>query len=203
MKGNLLIISAPSGTGKTTILKKVMSQIEGTVFSVSHTTRSPRSGEQDGRDYHFVDKNLFRKMCDNNDFLEWAEVHGNFYGTSKTEIMHQLNNGLDVFLDIDVQGARQVRSASDLQCKSVFIIPPSWEEQEQRLLKRGTDTKEIMQLRLANAREEMKDAESYDYLIVNDRLETAVEALKSIIIAERCRQRRAPDGKPLTLTGIS
>ncbi|MBC8317366.1 MAG: guanylate kinase [Desulfobulbaceae bacterium] len=203
MKGSLLIISAPSGTGKTTILKKLMSDIEGTVFSVSHTTRSPRSGEQNGIDYHFVERDIFQKMCADDEFLEWAEVHGNFYGTSKTEITRQLNDGLDVFLDIDVQGARQVRSSEDLQSTSVFIIPPSWQEQENRLLKRGTDSKEIIELRLANARKEMSDAPSYDYLVVNDSLDKAVEALKSIIIAERSRQRRGPEGKPLSMPPMS
>lgn len=199
MNGTLLIISAPSGTGKTTILKKMMKELMGTVFSVSHTTRAPRSGEQNGLDYHFVDKQTFESMQKHNDFLEWAEVHGNFYGTSKTEVIRQLEKGMDVILDIDVQGARQVRESADLLCKSIFIIPPSWEEQERRLRKRGTDSSETIQLRLANARKETTDAEAYDYLITNDNLDNAVDVLRSIIIAERSRHRRDHNGQPLTL----
>ena len=199
MKGLLMIISAPSGTGKTTILKRLLPQISGTVFSVSHTTRSPRKDEQDGKSYHFVDKTTFLAMKDKDEFLEWAEVHGNFYGTSKTEISRHINKGLDVFLDIDVQGARQVRNNKDLPSLSIFIIPPSWKEQEQRLLKRCSDNNETIKLRLANARKELKDAEMYDYLIINDELENAVDVLRSIIVAERSRHRRNADGTPLTL----
>lgn len=199
MNGTLLIISAPSGTGKTTILKKMMKELKGTVFSVSHTTRAPRDREQNGIDYHFIDKQTFESMQKHNDFLEWAEVHGNFYGTSKTEVLRQLESGMDVILDIDVQGARQVREAADLVCKSIFILPPSWEEQEHRLRKRGTDSSETIQLRLANARKETTDVQMYDYLITNDNLDNAVDVLRSIIIAERSRHRRDHNGQPLTL----
>jgi guanylate kinase len=199
MKGTLLIISAPSGTGKTTILKKMMQELKGTVFSVSHTTRAPRTLEKNGIDYHFVDKQTFESMQKNNDFLEWAEVHDNFYGTSKTEVIRQLESGMDVILDIDVQGARQVRESADLLCASIFIIPPSWEEQERRLRKRGTDNSETIQLRLANARKETTDAEAYDYLITNDNFDNAVDVLRSIIIAERSRCRRDHNGQSLTL----
>lgn len=199
MNGTLFIISAPSGTGKTTILKKMMKELQGTVFSISHTTRAPRGREQNGIDYHFVDKHTFESIQKHNDFLEWAEVHGNFYGTSKTEVIRQLESGMDVILDIDVQGARQVRASADLLCTSIFIIPPSWEEQERRLRKRGTDSSETIQLRLANAREETTDTEAYDYLIINDNLDNAVDVLRSIIIAERSRHRRDHNGRPLTL----
>jgi guanylate kinase len=199
VKGLLLIISAPSGTGKTTILKKLMAQLQGTVFSVSHTTRSPRQGERNGIDYHFVNKDTFLAMKSQNDFLEWAEVHGNYYGTSRSEVIRQIERGHDVFLDIDVQGARQVRENSTLPNVSIFIIPPSWEEQEKRLLKRGTDSSDIIKLRMENARQEMKDADKYDYLIINDNLDAAVGTLKSIIVAERSRQRRNTDGTPFSL----
>jgi guanylate kinase len=199
VKGTLLIISAPSGTGKTTILKKMMKELKGTVFSVSHTTRAPRGGEQNGLDYHFVDKQTFESMQNHNDFLEWAEVHGNYYGTSKIEVIRQLKSGIDVILDIDVQGAKQVRESAELMCTSIFIIPPSWEEQERRLRKRRTDSPETIQLRLANARKEIADAEAYDYIILNDNLDNAVDVLRSIIIAERSRHRRDHDGQPFIL----
>ena len=199
MRGNLIIISAPSGTGKTTILKKLFAQLKGVTFSVSHTTRQPRTGEEDGIDYHFVDKDDFQKMLEADQFLEWAEVHGNFYGTSKAEVQKHLDNGLDVFLDIDVQGARQVRQAAGEESFSVFVVPPSWQEQEKRLTGRGTDSVETIKLRLENAQHEMKDAGLYDYLIVNDTVEQAVDTLRSIIVAQRSRTRRGTDGTPLTL----
>jgi guanylate kinase len=134
-----------------------------------------------------------------NAFLEWAEVHGNYYGTSKSEVDRHLRQGLDVFLDIDVQGARQVRAAAGGECFSIFIVPPSWEEQESRLTGRGTDSAETIRLRLQNARIEMEDADLYDYLIVNDTVDRAVDALRAIIIAERCRTRRDRDGRPLDI----
>lgn len=199
MKGLLLIISAPSGTGKTTILKELIPRLTGTVFSVSHTTRAPRKGEQGGRDYHFVDKETFLAMKEKNEFLESAEVHGNYYGTSKADVIEQIDRGLDVFLDIDVQGARQVREHQSLPCLSIFITPPSWEEQKRRLLLRGTDSEEVIRKRLDNARKEMKDADMYDYIIVNDTLPAAVDILRAIIIAERSRHRRNADGTALTL----
>lgn len=199
MRGNLIIISAPSGTGKTTILKRLFAQVKGVTFSVSHTTRSPRTGEKEGVDYYFVDQETFKQMRAANEFLEWAEVHDNFYGTSRREVDRHLVQGLDVFLDIDVQGARQVREAAGGECFSIFIIPPSWEEQERRLTGRGTDSPETIRLRLQNARKEMQDAGLYDYLIVNDTVEQAVDTLRAIIIAQRCRTRRNTDGLPLIL----
>jgi len=199
VRGNLIIISAPSGTGKTTILKRLFAQVKGVTFSVSHTTRSPRTGEKEGVDYYFVDQETFKQMRAANEFLEWAEVHGNFYGTSRKEVDRHLVQGLDVFLDIDVQGARQVRATAGGECFSIFIIPPSWEEQERRLTGRGTDSPETIRLRLQNARKEMQDAGLYDYLIVNDTVEQAVDTLRAIIIAQRCRTRRNTDGLPLIL----
>jgi len=199
VRGNLIIISAPSGTGKTTILKRLFAQEKGVTFSVSHTTRMPRAGEQDGIDYFFVDQDTFKQMQGNNEFLEWAEVHGNFYGTSRKEVNRHLAQGLDVLLDIDIQGARQVREATGGECFSIFIVPPSWEEQERRLTGRGTDSPETIQIRLHNARKEMQDAGLYDYLIVNDTVEQAVETLRAIIIAQRSRTRRNRDGLPLVL----
>lgn len=199
MRGNLIIISAPSGTGKTTILKRLFAEVKGVTFSVSHTTRRPRTGEKDRVDYYFVDQETFKRMQADNEFLEWAEVHGNFYGTSRREVNRHLEQGLDVFLDIDVQGARQVREAAGGECFSIFIVPPSWEEQERRLNGRGTDSPETIRLRLQNARKEMQDAGLYDYLIVNDTVEQAVDTLRAIIVAQRCRTRRNRDGLPLVL----
>lgn len=199
MRGNLIIISAPSGTGKTTILKKLFTQIQGVTFSVSHTTRKPRASEKNSIDYHFTDKETFELMCAGNEFIEWAEVHGNYYGTSKQEVNRHLDQVLDVVLDIDVQGARQVREAAGKDCFSIFIVPPSWEEQEKRLIGRDTDSQETIQLRLKNARQEMKDADLYDFMIVNDTVDEAADVLRSILIAERSRKHRNSKGKPLSL----
>ncbi len=202
MSGIIFVISAPSGTGKTTILKELMNQMPNLAFSISHTTRAPRTGEQNGVDYYFVSKEEFINLEKKGDFLEWAEVHGNYYGTSLSGINRQLTEGMDVFLDIDVQGARQVREKNNDKC-TIFIIPPSWEEQEKRLTGRNTDSNDIIKTRLANARLEIADEAAYDYLIVNDRLTEAVESLKSIIIAERCRRRRHLNGTKCQLPSIS
>ncbi len=201
-RGNLFIISAPSGAGKSTILKKLLAKVDNLAFSVSHTTRAPRPGESDGREYHFVDRATFEGMRNDQAFLEWAEVHGNLYGTSRSAIEAQQAKGIDVFLDIDVQGARQLRDCGHPGAVFLFIAPPSWPELEKRLRGRGTDPEETVQLRLHNARREMEDAGRYDYLLINDRLEEAVEVLRAVIIAERCKGRRTPDGQPLDLAAL-
>ncbi len=178
-----------------------MAELPGLVFSVSHTTRSPRAGEQDGRDYHFVDKAQFLTIADRtpSGFLEWAKVHGNLYGTSRRDVESRLAKGFDVVLDIDVQGAALVRDSADPV--SVFIAPPSLSELARRLRGRGTETEESLRVRLANAEKEMADADAYTYVIVNDTLDDAAEALKAVIIAERCRRRRGIDGLPVQVTG--
>lgn len=198
--GILLVISSPSGGGKTTILKKVMADLPGMAFSVSHTTREPRTGETDGRDYHFVSRDAFREIVSRHPsgFLEWAEVHGNLYGTGRDEVERQLAAGNDIILDIDVQGAMQVRAESAPVL--VFIAPPSLAELENRLRKRATDSDGTIALRLENARTELGCIDQYDYLIINDRLEEAIDSLRSIIIAERSRRRRSPSGHPLQKT---
>lgn len=197
VNGLLLVLSAPSGCGKTTIVKRVMQGLPGLVFSVSHTTRPARTGEVDGRHYHFVDAAVFAALRNRQPtgFLEWAEVHGNMYGTSVDEVAHHQHAGCDVILDIDVQGAAQVRQRA--KPVTIFIAPPSLAELERRLRGRGTESEATIAVRLNNARKELACADGYDYLIVNDRLEEAVESLRSIIIAERCRQRRAPGGQPV------
>ena len=197
--GQLFILSAPSGAGKTTILKKVMAQVAGLVFSVSHTTRSPRSGEQNGVDYFFVSVAEFLEMRKQDLFLEWAEVHGNFYGTSRPAVLQQLQQGQDVVLDIDVQGAGIIRKSKAVAAVSVFVAPPSLVELERRLRGRGTDSNETIELRLQNAAMEMKAASGYDYLVINDELEQAVATLQAVIIAERSRGHRLPTGEPIIL----
>lgn len=194
-KGLLVVLSAPSGCGKTTILRKVMADLPGLIFSVSHTTRSPRPGEQHGRDYFFIDQSQFESLRDRepSGFIEWAQVHGNFYGTARSEVEKQLISGLDVILDIDVQGARQVRRAAD--AVTVFIAPPSLDELGRRLRKRGTEDEKTVALRLENANREIEAATEYDYLIVNDDLDEAVESMRSILIAERLRHRRTLSGQ--------
>jgi len=197
--GNLFIISAPSGTGKTTILKKIIAALERVAFSVSHTTRAPRPGEQDGVDYFFIDSEAFAAMRQQGFFLEWAEVHGNKYGTSSSVVQAATEQGLDIILDIDVQGARQVKEKLGNKAVFVFIAPPSLRELEQRLAGRSTETAAVIATRLANAKEEMKSIGQYDYVIVNDTVDRAVEVLKSIIVAERSRKRRSISGEPLNL----
>lgn len=199
--GRLFIISAPSGTGKTTILKKVMARLAGLAFSISHTTRSPRPSERNGVEYHFVRHAEFVAMRDSGDFLEWALVHENYYGTSRHGVTAQLENGLDVILDIDVQGAAILRNTAGLEASHIFISPPGLAELEQRLRGRETETEESIQIRLKNARSEMQEANGYEYIIVNDALEEAVELLAAIILAERARAHRLPSGSPIQLFG--
>ncbi len=200
--GILFVVSAPSGAGKTTLLKRVMRRLPGISFSVSHTTRSPRADEKNGVDYHFVDRSHFVEIRDREPcgFLEWAEVHGNLYGTARAAVQEKIGRGEDIVLDIDVQGARQVRAL--LETVSLFIAPPSMEELARRLKKRGTDSDAAVALRLENARRELDAIPEYDYLIVNDRLERAAETLRAIIIAERCRRRRDMDGRRLDIHAL-
>ncbi len=196
-EGLLIVLSAPSGCGKTTMVQRLMQSLPGLVFSVSHTTRAPREREIDGVHYHFVNTTDFLALRDRqpNGFLEWAEVHGNYYGTAVEAVARQLQQGNDVLLDIDVQGAAQVRANSNPV--TVFIAPPSLAVLEKRLRGRGTESESTITKRLRNAREELAAAADYDYLIVNDRLDEAVDTLRSIVIAERCRQRRDRAGQPL------
>jgi guanylate kinase len=189
-KGNVFVVSAPSGTGKTTILKRVIFELENIVFSVSHTTRIPRSGEEDGVDYFFVDNGAFQAIREQGLFLEWAEVHGNFYGTGIHKVNELVDQGKDIILDIDVQGARQVMDKLGDKGVYVFISPPSTQELEKRLTSRGTESDSVIATRLKNAEVEMKSLEIYDYVIVNDQLDQAVEELKSIIVVERSRLGR-------------
>jgi len=200
--GRLFVISAPSGAGKTTLLKRVMAGIPGLVFSISHTTRKPRPGEQDGVDYHFVTHQEFQAMIDRQLFLEYAEVHDNFYGTSLAAIGMQLQEGVDVILDIDVQGAAILRKKGQPEATHIFISPPNLTELERRLRGRGTESEEIIQVRLKNAATEMRAADAYEYLIINDTVDEAVQLLSSIILAERAKAHRLPSGKPISKSVI-
>lgn len=184
------------------MLKEVMAGLPGLVFSVSHTTRPPRAGEENGREYHFVSRETFLNIQQRqpSGFLEWAEVHGNLYGTGREEVEHHLRAGKDVVLDIDVQGAMQVMESADPV--TVFITPPSLDELEKRLRGRGTESEENIAMRLKNAGTELAYKDRYDYLVVNDRLPEAIESLRAIIIAERCRRRRSLNGEMLNLAGL-
>ncbi len=195
--GRLFIISAPSGAGKTTLLKRVMPHLERIVFSVSHTTRAPRPGEREGIDYHFISRTVFEEMRDRGAFLEWAEVHDKFYGTSRQEVFSRLNSGIDVVLDIDIQGAAIIRESGSVDAASIFISPPSLAELERRLRGRAQDSEETIRIRMKNAGTEMQAIGNYQYLIVNEHLEEAARILEAIVLAERARMRRLPSGLPV------
>ncbi|MDH5433583.1 MAG: guanylate kinase [Gammaproteobacteria bacterium] len=183
-KGNLYVVSAPSGAGKTSLLKRLIEDLPGVVTSVSHTTRIKREAEVDGVDYHFVDMTTFEAMVQQGDFLENAQVFGNFYGTSLSQLEKQLAEGNDVILEIDWQGARQV-SQKLQETRSIFILPPSKEALLQRLQARGQDDESTIQSRMNEAQNEMSHYAEYDYLVINDDFEIAMADLKSILLAER------------------
>ena len=182
----LFVVSGPSGGGKSTLIHRVLREVPGLRFSVSHTTRARRASEKDGRDYHFVRTDVFQRMIARGAFLEWAKVHGHLYGTSRTEVARRRG---DVLLDIDVQGARQVRAALGAtgEAAFIFVTPPSYRELARRLRARGEDDAEAMARRLRNARDEMRSAGQFDYVVINDDLETAVAELKAVVRAARCR----------------
>lgn len=187
--GNLFVVSAPSGAGKTTLCQKVREMLPDVRFSVSYTTRMPREGEINDVHYSFVDEEEFRNMIREGEFVEWAQVHGNFYGTSRRRIEEIINSGFDVLLDIDVQGARKIK---DKFPKSVliFVLPPSMEALKERLYRRMTESEEVVRMRLRNAVDEIKEFINYDYVIINNILDEAVKDLSSIIKAERLRTVR-------------
>lgn len=200
VQGRLFILSGPSGSGKSTLMRRLLENMPGLAFSVSHTTRKPRPGEEDGVHYHFTETAAFLALRDQqpSGFLEWAEVHGNLYGTGVVEVEKRLQQGMDILLDIDVQGARQVQKRRN-DAISIFLCPPSLDALARRLRRRATEKEEGYALRLENARKELTCAPEYTYLLVNDQLETAVEGFRSIIIAERLRQRRNPNGSPVQM----
>lgn len=192
-RGELFILSAPSGAGKTTLIQSLLNggfaRFGGIEFSVSHTTRTPRSGETDGIDYHFIDHATFLDMITADRFLEWAQVHDNYYGTSRDEVMPRLERGVDVLLDIDVQGAEQVLARMP-EAHSIFVMPPSFAALEQRLQGRGLDDGERIARRLAVSVSEVERYERYGYVIINDDASRASEALAAIILEKRHRRER-------------
>lgn len=185
-RGKTFIISGPSGVGKSTVLKALLERQRNVYFSVSATTRPPREGEEDGVHYHFLDVDTFRRWIAEEQFLEYAEYVGNFYGTPKKFVDEAMDRGEDVILDIEVQGAIQVTSKRP-ETVRIFIAPPSWEELERRLTERGTDSPEKVQKRLLRAKVEFQTAHTYDYFVINDTVENAVEELSAIMTAEHCK----------------
>lgn len=189
--GELFIISAPSGAGKTTLVKRLVGSMPDLVFSVSHTTRPCRPGEVDGVDYHFVDRASFEEMARTGQFLEYAEVFGNLYGTARSAVAEQMAAGKSVLLDIDWQGARKVREAMP-RARSIFILPPSRRELERRLRERGQDSEEVIARRMRDAAAEMSHHGEYDFIVVNDDLESALADLGAIV-QNRPQQTRVVD----------
>lgn len=185
-KGKLFVISGPSGAGKSTVVFKAMEARDDVCFSTSVTTRKPRPGEVDGKEYFFVDLDRFKEMVENDELLEHAEYVANSYGTPRAYVEEKLGEGMNVILDIEVQGARQVNQKKPEAVK-IFIIPPSLEELERRLIGRGTDTPRAIEARLIRARQEYKEADFYDYIIINDDAERAAKELAAIMVAEHCR----------------
>ena len=187
-KGKTFIISGPSGVGKSTVLSALLEKRSNVYFSVSATTRDPRPGELDGIHYHFMDVDSFRKWIAMDQFLEYAEYVGNFYGTPKRFVDEAMDQGKDVILDIEVQGAIQVTSKRPDTVR-IFIAPPSWSELERRLTERGTDSKDKIQKRLLRAKVEFQTAHTYDYFVINDTVENAVKELDAIMTAEHCKPK--------------
>ncbi len=189
MRGNLYIVSAPSGSGKTTLLQHLLRSFKDLKFSVSYTTRRPRQGEQNGVDYFFTDRDSFLRMVQNGDFFEWAEFNGQLYGTAGSFVHEQLENGKDVILDIDVQGAKQVKAKMQ-DATAIFILPPSFAELERRLKSRMLESDDVIRKRLEIARGEIQYYRDYDYVIINDILEKSVLLLESIVRSGTAAPRR-------------
>lgn len=189
VKGILFIISSPSGGGKGTLIREVLRTVPNIGYSVSFTTRSIREGETDGIHYNFVSHKEFENLIEQGEFLEYAEVHGNYYGTSKTQVEKEVSAGRDIILEIDVQGANLVREKTS-DATGIFILPPSFEVLCERLIARQTESDEELKLRLSNSRDEVQEYTKFDYVIINDEVIKAVNDLQSVIYAERCRREK-------------
>jgi guanylate kinase len=186
--GSVIVISAPSGSGKSTLVKRLMTSVPGLVFSVSYTTRPKRAGEMHGKEYFFVTPARFKRMVAEREFVEWADVHGQLYGTSRHQVRKAQAAGKDVLLDIDVQGHQQVRRRLP-DAVSIFLLPPSYRELQRRLHRRHSDAPEVIRRRLRNARREIRRWREYDFLVVNDRLSSAVGKLRAVVEATRVRRQ--------------
>jgi guanylate kinase len=185
-RGLLVVVSSPSGAGKTTLCRRLIDEFPDIVFSVSYTTRPKRRGEEEGVDYHFVDRAAFDHMVEREEFAEWAEVHGNRYGTTVAAVNQALEGGRHVLFDIDYQGGRQIKAKFEKEAVLVFVLPPSLAELEHRLRQRATDAPEVIERRLKKAHEELKQYGIYQYLIVNDDLPRAYDRLRAIYLAAQC-----------------
>ena len=199
--GNLFAVAAPSGTGKSSLVKALLELDSHLVVSISHTTRPPRGQEQDGREYHFVNEATFRSMVEAGDFVEWAEVHGNLYGTSKAAIEDRITGGHDVVLEIDWQGALQIKRLFP-NAVLVFLLPPSWDELLQRLQRRGEDDPQVIAQRMENARIEVSQARHFDFVIINALFESALFDLKAIVHSQRLRYAALKRSKPAVFAAL-
>ena len=200
--GNLFVVAAPSGAGKSSLVNALLQVDSHLVVSVSHTTRSPRGQEQPGREYHFIDEAAFRAMVQRGEFFEWAQVHGHLYGTSKAEIEARIAGGQDVVLEIDWQGALQIKQLFP-NAILIFILPPSWDELQQRLQRRGEDPPGEIAQRMANARIEVAQARHFDFVIINSLFETALFDLKAIVHSQRLKYAAQARGKPAVFAALN
>lgn len=191
-RGVMLVLSSPSGTGKSTIARNLLSEEVNLELSVSVTTRAKRGSEIDGKHYHFISELEFKRMRDSDALLEWAEVHGNFYGTPRDAVDEAMGAGRDMLFDIDYQGGQQLMEKARADIVSIFLLPPSMEELQARLFRRAEDSEEVIHKRLENAKEEILHWREYDYVVVNDKLESAFNNVQSILTAERLRRDRRP-----------
>ena len=200
--GNLFVVAAPSGAGKSSLVKALLELDSHLVVSVSHTTRNPRGQEQDGREYHFIDEPQFRAKIAHGDFFEWAEVHGNLYGTSRAEVQSRIASGQDVVLEIDWQGALQIKQIFP-NAVLIFILPPSWEELLQRLERRGEDRPDVISQRMTNARIEVAQARHFDFVIINALFETALFDLKAIVHSQRLKYAALRRSRPAVFAALN
>jgi guanylate kinase len=199
--GNLFVVAAPSGAGKSSLVKALLQIDSHLVVSISHTTREPRGQEQEGREYHFLDHDTFRAKIAAGDFFEWAEVHGHLYGTSRVAIEERIAGGQDVVLEIDWQGALQIKKLFP-NAVLVFVLPPSWEELAQRLNRRGEDRPEVIAKRLTNARVEVAQARHFDFVIINALFESAVFDLKTVVHSQRLKYAAQLRSKPAVFSAL-
>ena len=200
--GNLFVVAAPSGAGKSSLVSALLQVDSHLVVAVSHTTRTPRGQEQQGREYHFVDSATFASMVEAEAFLEWAEVHGNRYGTSRAAIEDRITGGQDVVLEVDWQGALQIKTLFP-NAVLIFILPPSWDELLQRLQRRGEDPPEVIRQRMENARVEVSQAHHFDFVIINASFETALFDLKAIVHSQRLKYAALKRSKPAVFAALS